>query len=89
MTSRNQRLISAGTWIVVQDVLVKLGAAFGVLGLVLQLLAIATGGPVSAIGGIMVIAVVLPFLISWSLEPIRMNGLPYEQQVVNWLSNQR
>lgn len=85
--NKTSRIVSAGTWIVIQDALVK-GAAFiagiGLVGYIGALLY----GSVPVASFISTVGIVLPIVmiaLSWGFEEFRMNGMPFEETVAGWV----
>ena len=84
--SKSDRIVSARTWITIQDTLVTGAVVVGLIGLV-SVIATHLLAPDEVATSVTAIVVVLPLsmiLLSYGLEEFRMNGMPYEEKIVEW-----
>lgn len=80
------RIVSAGTWMWIQAVLVKAAVVVGVVGVGVLLVGYSTLGKQAVGLGPLVLAVMLVLLsTSWALGKFRTDGMPYEARLASYL----
>ena len=83
---KSHRIVSAGTWIVIQDKLMNWAVYISILGLIGMVAAFLLGLSdfvLAIAAGTIVLSCTLATL-SWGLEAFRMDGMPYEESIATW-----
>ena len=87
MTQNNaDRIVPAGTWIVIQDKFMNWAVYISILGLVGMVVAFLLGLSdfVLAIAAATIVLSCTLATLSWGLEAFRMDGIPYEEKIATW-----
>ena len=74
----SDRVVSARTWIAIQDMLLKGAPVTGAIAVV----AVIAGQ--THLADVAIVLSVSMVAISWGLETFRMNGMPYEKTISEW-----